>query len=178
MLHNLVWKLGRIEQPPGYPVTFTREETIVFSELEVPDDHPHRDMFKRMPLYQDFGLGVVNCDLNFDHWLTPEYCSCKVIDQYAVSERSNYQMSDYGVADTPEQVIKYFHNEIADPDHTYLITVTAMYRADQPADGGWRWRKWGPYIGNHRIQYEYLYDEKDIEVVWCFHIYEVKANKE
>lgn len=30
------------------------------------------------------------------------------------------------------------------------------------------------YIGIQNPQYEYLYDEEDIEKVYCYHIYEVK----
>lgn len=178
MLHNLVWKLGRIDQSPGYPVIFTETDGVVFSEFDVPETIANRELYRTTPLFEILAPGVVHSYLNFHYWLMPEFCSCKVINQYAVSARSNYEMSDYGVADSVEQVVAYFHAEIDDPDHTYLIVMTAILREHQPPDGGWRWHKWGPYIGTQNPKCEYLYDETDIDLVWCFHIYEVEANNE
>lgn len=58
------------------------------------------------------------------------------------------------------------------PERKFVVTLTAVRRADEPSDGGWRWHKWGPYIGAHDPQHEYLADEVDIDVVYCYHIYE------
>lgn len=43
--------------------------------------------------------------------------------------------------------------------------------------GGWRWHKWGTYIGTLDPQCEYLDDEdfgEDFKYVLCFHLYHVK----
>ena len=77
----------------------------------------------------------------------------------------------YGVCDSLEQIKQQCH-ELADPDRRFVITLTEVRKADQPPDYGWRWHKWGEYIGDHEITQEYLADEKDIERVFCFHIYE------
>ena len=49
----------------------------------------------------------------------------------------------------------------------------------EPGEGGWRWHKWGPYIGKHDVQHEYLADEdlSDIgqEFVYIFHLYQFRA---
>lgn len=37
--------------------------------------------------------------------------------------------------------------------------------------GGWRWEKWGPYIGTQRSVADYLHDEPDIDYVYTFHVY-------
>lgn len=55
------------------------------------------------------------------------------------------------------------------------MILTPVRKADQTHDGGWRWNKWwGPYIGSQRPQFEYLYDEPEIDEVFCYHIYEKK----
>jgi hypothetical protein len=47
-----------------------------------------------------------------------------------------------------------------------------VIKANQSHEGGWRWHKWGEYIGKYEPQYEYLYDEPEIEKVYVYHIYE------
>lgn len=77
-----------------------------------------------------------------------------------------------GVCDYPEQVCEKF-NPDALPGH-YFVSFVRMLKKDQPSYGGWRWHKWGEYIGTKNPQYEYLYDEPDIEEVYTYHIYDVK----
>lgn len=78
----------------------------------------------------------------------------------------------YGVCDSHHQVLAQCP-ELADPDRRFVVTLTEVRREDQ-GEGGWRWHKWGYYIGDHEIQHEYLYDEEGIERVFCYHIYEAK----
>jgi hypothetical protein len=79
--------------------------------------------------------------------------------------------STYGVCDSPEQFLASdvykFYNERPEEFVANLIEVR---KADQPAQGGWRWHKYGPYIGTHEKQCEYLADEEGIESVFCYHI--------
>lgn len=45
---------------------------------------------------------------------------------------------------------------------------------DQPSEGGWRWHKWGPYVGDKHPEHEYLHDEgPEITQATCFHVYRV-----
>lgn len=53
------------------------------------------------------------------------------------------------------------------------LPFVKMERCEQYPEGGWRWHKWGPYIGVQNPQCEYLYDEKNIDVVYTYHIYEI-----
>jgi hypothetical protein len=87
----------------------------------------------------------------------------------------NSVKADYGVADTPEQVIAYYQKEIADPEKRYVIGLTEVRRENQSPRGGWRWHKWGEYIGTREPTREYLYDEPEIESVYCFHIIQIKV---
>jgi len=81
----------------------------------------------------------------------------------------------YGVCDSPEQFMEVLGNKLKEDEaNEYVVSFTAVRKIDQAADGGWRWHKWGPYIGNQNPQYEYLYDEDDIDEVYTYHIYHKK----
>lgn len=77
----------------------------------------------------------------------------------------------YGVCDSVEQLIAACP-ELEAPGREFVVTVTPVRKADEPAEGGWRWCKWGEYIGTQNPQCEYIHDEPNIEEVLCFHIYE------
>jgi hypothetical protein len=80
-------------------------------------------------------------------------------------------VGSYGVCDDVEQLLSACP-ELEAPGRKFVVTVTPVYKEAQSPDGGWRWHKWGPYIGTQNPQCEYLYHEPDIEQVYCFHIYE------
>lgn len=79
--------------------------------------------------------------------------------------------SPYGVCDNYQQILVRYP-ELQAEDRTFVVFMTRVTHAEQPDSGGWRWHKWGEYIGTHELQHEYLYDEKGIEEVFCYHIYE------
>lgn len=81
----------------------------------------------------------------------------------------------YGVCDTPEQAREYFKH-LEDSNRQFCLTFVHIRKADQYPTGGWRWHKWGEYIGTQNPQYEYLYDEPDIEEVYTFHLYELNPD--
>jgi hypothetical protein len=83
-----------------------------------------------------------------------------------------YHLDCYGVCDTPDQLIGKFPGITTDP-RKFVISFTEIRRDEQSDWGGWRWHKWGPYIGDQMPTTEYIYDEPEIEVVWVYHIYEV-----
>lgn len=68
-------------------------------------------------------------------------------------------VNSYGVADNIEQIKDYYKDQINDPNRKYFIVTSRIYQDDQPNEGGWRWHKWGPYIGNLDHQCEYLKNE-------------------
>lgn len=82
---------------------------------------------------------------------------------------------DFGVCDNHEQILARWEEQLEAPDRYYTVMLTPIRKADQSASGGWRWHKWGEYVGAHEITTEYLYDEPLIDQVFVFHIYEVKA---
>ena len=80
-------------------------------------------------------------------------------------------LSSYGVADSPEQFIERFGATLQADPRTFAVFFAPIVKSDQPPEGGWRWHKWGEYIGDKNPQHEYIYDEDDsIERVYIFHI--------
>jgi hypothetical protein len=61
-------------------------------------------------------------------------------------------------------------------DKEYIIVLTPHTKRSQ-GEYGWRWHKWGEYIGVLNPQCEYLDDEEfgeDFKYILCFNIYKVK----
>lgn len=93
-------------------------------------------------------------------------------DHYA---RENYDSGDiwysYGLCDNASQVIQYYKKMKAEGRFhgNHIITLVVMGKGT-----GWRWHKWGAYIGNFDPSYEYFDDEEGIEAVYAFQIHRVK----
>lgn len=105
------------------------------------------------------------------------------IDQLGVSIRERWReeqpgyldFEEYGVCDTPEQAVEGLGLR-ARPER-FFVSFVEINKATQPSDGGWRWHKWGSYIGDHEPQCEYIHDEPEIEKVYTFHVYELADAK-
>jgi hypothetical protein len=82
-----------------------------------------------------------------------------------------FSINCYGVCDTVEQLLEACP-ELLSSERQFTVTLTPIVKSEQPSDGGWRWHKWGPYIGTQNPQCEYIYDEVNIEQVYVYHIYE------
>jgi len=102
-----------------------------------------------------------------EHLNIREFTDYKII-------RDNWRQEDYGVCDNAEQAIEIYEQNIASgrfsEDIQYLIYLTPMYKHNQPEDGGWRWEKWGEYIGVQNSQSDYLYYEPEVDMIYVFHI--------
>lgn len=78
----------------------------------------------------------------------------------------------YGLCDNYEQILKAYP-ELQDPNRTFIITYSWMFRKDEPSEGGFRYHKNGGYIGDLNARHEYFYDDKHIDKLMNFNIYEV-----
>ncbi len=79
-----------------------------------------------------------------------------------------------GVADTPQQAIEYARKLVGDDPQTFCVFVTHIVKdpSNRGQGGGWRWGKWGEYIGSGTPEHEYLDDEDEFkEGVYVFGIY-------
>lgn len=106
-------------------------------------------------------LGNWNFDGYLDGKLTFEECYAELCNAFP----------SYGVCDSPEQLLAAYDFD-ADP-RKLTISLVKILRSSQPRYGGWRWHKWGPYIGKRQPLREYLHDEPDIEEVFTYHVYDV-----
>lgn len=81
---------------------------------------------------------------------------------------------DYGVCDTPEQFMERFGPALDASPRLWVVSFVVVRKEDQEPSGGWRWHKWGPYIGDKSPQREYLYNEgPEITQATTFKVYAV-----
>lgn len=79
----------------------------------------------------------------------------------------------YGVCDSIEQFMADFGAALQSDSREYCMSFTHI--AKDPEPGGWRWHKWGPYVGKGTRTAEYLADEQGFEDgVWVFRIFRRK----
>ena len=94
-----------------------------------------------------------------------------------INERIAYHRNcwTYGVADNLQQIVDFYNaNEDGYFNGNHVISCFEVHRnVDEPCSG-WRWHKWGQYIGTQNPKCEYLNDEPEIEKVICFSIYKVR----
>lgn len=86
----------------------------------------------------------------------------------AIEDRSRDWDSPYGVCDSLDQLrgTEAWARIASDPRPMALV-LTPFRRSDE-GEQGWRWHKWGEYVGLQDPQCEYLYDEPIIELVYAF----------
>ena len=78
-----------------------------------------------------------------------------------------------GVCDSPQQFIdRYADGLRSDPRQlSVFFTHVPKNPGNAGLGGGWRWSKWGQYLGDGKKTTEYLDDEKEFpDGVWCFQI--------
>ena len=80
-------------------------------------------------------------------------------------------LDSIGVCDSPQQLITLLPALVTTGPGRYAISVVRLDRDDQEPKGGWRWHKWGAYVGSQSPQCEYLADEPLVETVWTYHVY-------
>ena len=115
--------------------------------------------------FEHYETGVYRHDgykFNFDGFIE-ERCMEHIIDKWVM----------YGVCDDYPQILEKYASILNNPNKNYVIGLSVVEREKQSSDGGWRWHKWGEYIGTQNPQHEYLYDDIHIDKVCCFHIYEI-----
>lgn len=76
----------------------------------------------------------------------------------------------YGVADSVDQFMELYEEFINSSRNLYAVGFTEVRRDEQPDEGGWRWHKWGPYVGTQTPTVEYLHDEREITNVVTFSV--------
>lgn len=191
MNHDELFKSGglTLKEIDGYNLVMTVPEHDFWKSI-------YKEEKEREPtcvfLMKEVEPGIYLTGLNFNHNIE-QYTDFKTVNAYdrlgkdgipkkyePDSSMGNYfeeTISTYGVADNVEQIKERYKDQIAS-DAPIVISLTEMCKENQPEDGGWRWHKWGEYIGTQNPQCEYLYDEPEIDSVFVFHVYSVKPKAE
>lgn len=136
--------------------------------------------------------GIYQTGLNFQYRID-SFTDFKAIDAYGRLGQDglpkkydpNGSMSDffentidpYGIADNIEQIKAHYKEQIAS-NASIVIAVTEIKKENQPEEDGWRWEKWGEYIGTKNPQSTYIHDEPEIDSVFVYHVYSVKHKAE
>ena len=115
--------------------------------------------------FEHYATGVYRHDgymFNFDGFID-DLCEEKIINKWVA----------YGVCEDYLQVLEKYEDLLSDANTNYVIGLSIVRRESQPQIGGWRWHKWGEYIGSKNPTHEYIYDDTHIDSVYCYHIYEI-----
>jgi hypothetical protein len=87
----------------------------------------------------------------------------------AMEDRSTTFDGPYGVCDSLDQLRRHsLWEEIERDPRAMALVLTPVRRSDQEESGGWRWHKWGEYVGDQEPQCEYIFDEPVVELVYVF----------
>lgn len=79
----------------------------------------------------------------------------------------------YGVCDNASQAIEYCNkNVLSNKDKNYILIMTPILKRNE-GEYGWRWHKWGSYIGVQNPQHEYISEEENIDMVYVFELKEL-----
>jgi len=79
----------------------------------------------------------------------------------------NFPMDDgwfgsFGICDTPEQFMQKYGDDLKKDERTFVIGFCHV--AKVPGErGGWRWHKWGSYVGEGEPKQEYLAEEEGFD---------------
>lgn len=114
---------------------------------------------KVIPDQQHDFVGIYVCRDHNDHM------DIEFLTDHCVEDN----LYDYGVVDNATQII-----ENCNIPENAVVLMVPILKACEPDCFGWRWHKWGPYYGVQNPKHEYIYDEKDIEMVYCFSVVTLK----
>lgn len=192
MLQKLNFNIDDMNQGDDNSVVYHREGNVVYSVT-----NPQHEIWSSMPHVEpllvfyckEIEPGVYLTGLNFEYDINHSgfeaYGSYHQLSKEGIPIES-YKFEDlikgvspYGVADNVEQVKEYVKEMIdANNPNPIVISLTEMRKDQQPEEDGWRWHKWGKYIGKQEPQCEYLFDEPNINSVYVFHVYAVRPKIE
>lgn len=97
----------------------------------------------------------------------------------AMENKSDHCSAPYGICDSLDQLRRHFlWGEIEQDPRAMSLILTPIRKSEQPPEGGWRWHKWGTYVGDQEPRSEYIFDEPLIELVYVFETVLLISTKE
>ena len=114
--------------------------------------------------------GIYEAHINFEHEI--ENLIADHWPEFPGFPAEGDWFNSYGVVDHWTQLPLKMLNEDPRP----LLVYLARHRREDQPEYGWRWHKWGPYLGVHEgaTNYEYLRDALDVVEVFSYCIVELK----
>ena len=144
--------------------------------------------------------GIYMSDLN-GHYDIEELTNFNEVDEFELIDKYKFFPMN-GVSDNASQVKNYLNKIINiylngtskdvyffegqglfnliknEPNYQFILLLTPIInKHDKSSWGGWRWHKWGEYIGKHNPQYEYLDHETGIDYVLVWKLCPIERNK-
>ncbi len=126
------------------------------------------------------GAGPVRLSTGFyqsGHWSFDMILGDQLLEEWP--EFSAWDSDDYlncyGVCDSPIQLLAKLPDVVTEGPRCFVVNLVQLDKELEPEEGGWRWHKWGTYIGEQEPRFEYLAQEPEIETVFTYHIYEVRS---
>ena len=159
-------------------VNLTPIETEIKRRSDIAKENNFEYTPQSDPKYiQEVGIYQSSFPFNFPEDEFEELKKLNWDDRYKIFP--NYEKITYGVADNIEQIKEYYKDEVLDTEKKYSLALTPVWqeKENKGKGGGWRWHKWGKYIGKLNPQCEYLDDEDfgdDFQYVITFTLYAVK----
>ena len=145
--------------------------------------------------------GIYMSDLN-GHYDIEELTNFNEVDEFELIDKYKFFPMN-GVSDNALQVKNYLNKIINiylngtskdeyffegqglfnliknEPNYQFILLLTPIINNhDKSSWGGWRWHKWGEYIGKHNPQYEYLDHESGIDYVLVWKLCPVERNRD
>lgn len=125
---------------------------------------------------EDYTCRESGVSINNTHYMRVLCEMSESINLFHYGENIGYlpENSPFGVCDKPEQFLSKYKTNLENDSRNLFIVFEHIDKASQPASGGWRWHKWGPYIGTGKPKCEYLYDEEGFDNgVYLYCVYKV-----
>lgn len=93
--------------------------------------------------------------------------------EFQVFENDFRETDLYGLCDNEMQVCNKYKDLLEDKNRKFIIVLSNIYRNCQPDEYGFRFHKWGKYIGDYEITCEYLKNQTNMDKVVVYCIIEV-----
>lgn len=167
-----------------------KEWTLITEDIILEEDSKDLDI-----------TGIYMSDLN-GHYDIEELTNFNEVDEFELIDKYKFFPMN-GVSDNALQVKNYLNKIINiylngtskdeyffegqglfnliknEPNYQFILLLTPIINNhDKSSWGGWRWHKWGEYIGKHNPQYEYLDHESGIDYVLVWKLCPVERNRD
>jgi len=137
-------------------------------EIKYYVDYNHEDLDDEFCLHHivRHGVGIYEYCLNLKFQIR-DMTSYEEDRHYEYENNSIPWHMSYGVADNIQQILEQCPWFLT-TEKEFVLELYRVKKSEQSDWGGWRWHKWGEYIGTQTPTTEYIYDEPVIEEVLVF----------